>query len=116
MNATSSSSEPLVPPRRWTCQLCAQKRNTEDNDRCMTCGRPRGHNPEKYQQRLQEIRKWSEMAEGGFAMEQEGGGLSDSWGLCLGIAMLMLMIGLLVWAHIQDENEAASQAAESYEL
>mmetsp|Transcript_65661 Transcript_65661/g.122412 ORF Transcript_65661/g.122412 Transcript_65661/m.122412 type:complete len:116 (-) Transcript_65661:154-501(-) len=104
-----SSTSPLAEPRRWTCQLCAQKRNTEDLENCMTCGRPRGHKPEKYHQRLQEIRSWSAMAEGGYQPDDEGG-LSDSWGLILGIVMLLAIIGLMVWAYIQDENEAAAVA------
>mmetsp|Transcript_19765 Transcript_19765/g.45864 ORF Transcript_19765/g.45864 Transcript_19765/m.45864 type:complete len:114 (+) Transcript_19765:88-429(+) len=106
---SASSSAPLAEPRRWTCQLCAQKRNTEDTDSCMTCGRPRGHKPEKYHQRLQEIRTWSAMADGGYSnVPDDEGGLSDSWGLILGVVMLLAIVALLVWAYIQDENEAAS--------
>ena len=30
----------------------------KDSDKCMTCGRERGHNPVKYNERLKEIRQW----------------------------------------------------------
>mmetsp|Transcript_53502 Transcript_53502/g.148325 ORF Transcript_53502/g.148325 Transcript_53502/m.148325 type:complete len:132 (-) Transcript_53502:113-508(-) len=99
--SSSSSSEPL---RRWTCQLCSQTRNTEDMEKCRTCGRDRGHNPEKYRARLQEIRQWSLPSDA--ALSEEGSGCGESWGLAVGLCMLAAIVSLLAWAFYEDQKEA----------
>mmetsp|Transcript_83736 Transcript_83736/g.217999 ORF Transcript_83736/g.217999 Transcript_83736/m.217999 type:complete len:124 (+) Transcript_83736:60-431(+) len=88
---------------RWTCHLCSQTRNTEENETCITCGRARGHDPEKYRKRLQEIRKWNGHGDSEYDDEFRW---SDSWGLILGLLLLAVIIGLLVWAYYEDQKEA----------
>merc|ERR1719359_2049459 len=80
------------PGRVWTCNLCSQTRNPEDTDKCKTCARPRGHKPEKYNERLREIRRLGSYED----YDQYGGGgeeesfWSDSWGLFLGLILLVV--------------------------
>eukprot|EP00747_Dinoflagellata_sp_TGD_P167250 gnl/TRDRNA2_/TRDRNA2_191305_c0_seq1.p1 gnl/TRDRNA2_/TRDRNA2_191305_c0~~gnl/TRDRNA2_/TRDRNA2_191305_c0_seq1.p1 ORF type:complete len:105 (-),score=10.41 gnl/TRDRNA2_/TRDRNA2_191305_c0_seq1:67-381(-) len=88
--------------RRWTCKLCSQTRNTIDRDKCMTCARPRDHEPVKYRERLKEIRRWTDHSE--FDSNEEFS-WSDSWGLILGLIMIAVIIGLLIWAYLEDQKE-----------
>mmetsp|Transcript_89422 Transcript_89422/g.154806 ORF Transcript_89422/g.154806 Transcript_89422/m.154806 type:complete len:119 (-) Transcript_89422:51-407(-) len=96
--------------RRWTCQLCAQSRNTEDLENCKTCGRPRGHNPERYRQRLKEIRQWNvpQDYDGGYEASSWG----DSWGLIIGLILLFVIVGLLAWAFYEDQKDAMQDTME----
>mmetsp|Transcript_53099 Transcript_53099/g.113393 ORF Transcript_53099/g.113393 Transcript_53099/m.113393 type:complete len:115 (+) Transcript_53099:47-391(+) len=86
---------------RWTCQLCSQSRNEDDSTSCMTCGRPRGHIPEKYQSRLKEIRS---TGDDDYDPEEEFR-WSDAWGLICGIILLLVIVALLVWAYFEDQKE-----------
>ncbi|CAK0843295.1 unnamed protein product [Prorocentrum cordatum] len=87
---------------RWTCQLCSQSRNTESMESCMTCARPRGHRPEKYQQRLKELRQWNQH---GYDADDVEPAWGDSWALYLGVGLLVAVVGLLAWAIYEDSRE-----------
>mmetsp|Transcript_94936 Transcript_94936/g.186269 ORF Transcript_94936/g.186269 Transcript_94936/m.186269 type:complete len:98 (-) Transcript_94936:68-361(-) len=89
----------------WTCKLCSQAKNPVDVKICKTCGRARGHNPEGYRKHLAEIRKWNAQA-GGEEVE-ETFTLSDSWGLICGLILMFLIIGVLTWAYLEDQKDAA---------
>eukprot|EP00439_Symbiodinium_sp_Y106_P060769 s3257_g9.t1 len=88
-----------VKVRHWTCKLCEYSKNTEDMTECKNCGRPRGYNPERYQQRLKEIRTWTEEDE-----PEEEGGILEYCGLIVGLFILLLIIAILVWAYYQDQK------------
>ncbi|CAE7863963.1 unnamed protein product [Symbiodinium necroappetens] len=88
-----------VKVRYWTCKLCEYSKNTEDMTECKNCGRPRGYHPERYQQRLKEIRTWTEEDE-----PEEEGGIVEYCGLIVGLFILLLIIAILVWAYYQDQK------------
>mmetsp|Transcript_9502 Transcript_9502/g.26578 ORF Transcript_9502/g.26578 Transcript_9502/m.26578 type:complete len:110 (-) Transcript_9502:83-412(-) len=91
------------PAQQWSCQLCSQSRNTQDMDSCRTCGRPRGHVPHRYNDRLKEIRRWTQAADLDYATEE--GTWRESWGLIVGLILLALIFGLIAWAFYEDQAE-----------
>mmetsp|Transcript_81190 Transcript_81190/g.225992 ORF Transcript_81190/g.225992 Transcript_81190/m.225992 type:complete len:126 (-) Transcript_81190:235-612(-) len=97
----SSDSSSSAPGRRWTCKLCSQTKNTADMEVCKTCRRPRGHNPEKYQKRLEELRQWTCPQD--YAPYEED--TSWPWGLIIGLIILFCVIALLAWAAYEDQKE-----------
>eukprot|EP00928_Gymnodinium_smaydae_P073460 TRINITY_DN56660_c0_g1_i1.p1 TRINITY_DN56660_c0_g1~~TRINITY_DN56660_c0_g1_i1.p1 ORF type:complete len:145 (-),score=18.04 TRINITY_DN56660_c0_g1_i1:128-562(-) len=98
---------------RWTCSLCAQSRNTQDLDHCRTCGRPRGHNPERYKARLKEIRQWNHDAStGNYGSYRQEESWSDYWGLIIGLFLLTLIGGLLTWAYFEDRRDELHDGTE----
>jgi len=106
----AAEREPLVKKdtsnlKRWTCQLCAQTRNTEDMDTCMTCNRPRGHKPTKYRERLDELRRYDPAYDDGAFGYDEGNNWSDYWGLICGLILLFFIGAVLAWAVYEDSKE-----------
>mmetsp|Transcript_49965 Transcript_49965/g.115985 ORF Transcript_49965/g.115985 Transcript_49965/m.115985 type:complete len:129 (-) Transcript_49965:108-494(-) len=101
-SSSSASSASSSQPRRWTCRLCSQTRNTEDMASCRTCGRPRGHEPERYRKRLEEIRSWNNGAAG----SDNYTGSEPWWGLIAGLVLLLVIAGVLAWALYEDQAEA----------
>ncbi|CAE8641488.1 unnamed protein product [Polarella glacialis] len=97
--------------KRWTCQLCAQAKNSEEMSRCKTCGRPRGHKPERYQERLKEIRSWTSSMEGE-SLDDEPWTLAGSCGLIVGLLILLMIISALIWAYFEDQKAFSDENAE----
>mmetsp|Transcript_66436 Transcript_66436/g.131008 ORF Transcript_66436/g.131008 Transcript_66436/m.131008 type:complete len:125 (-) Transcript_66436:82-456(-) len=108
----ASSSAAEKPLRQWKCKLCAQTRNTEDMENCKTCGRARGHSPERYRKRRREIRQGDWQAE---CDDGDEGSWGDAWGLIVGLILLVLIVVALAWAFYEDRKEAL-QGADSTEL
>mmetsp|Transcript_52352 Transcript_52352/g.114920 ORF Transcript_52352/g.114920 Transcript_52352/m.114920 type:complete len:107 (-) Transcript_52352:81-401(-) len=92
---------PLIS-RNWTCQLCQQRKNTDDMDKCKTCARPRGHNPIDYRRRIKEIREMDPSQ--GWYDDYSGGSWSDWWGLIVGLLILAGIVGLILWAMWHDSH------------
>eukprot|EP00747_Dinoflagellata_sp_TGD_P187885 gnl/TRDRNA2_/TRDRNA2_46022_c0_seq1.p1 gnl/TRDRNA2_/TRDRNA2_46022_c0~~gnl/TRDRNA2_/TRDRNA2_46022_c0_seq1.p1 ORF type:complete len:143 (-),score=16.98 gnl/TRDRNA2_/TRDRNA2_46022_c0_seq1:57-446(-) len=88
---------------RWTCRLCSQTRNIEGTDKCITCGRIRGHEPTKYKERLKEIRRYSPHND--YDDPDEELSWTDYWGLIVGLILIVLITALLVWAYLEDQKE-----------
>eukprot|EP00929_Paragymnodinium_shiwhaense_P034026 TRINITY_DN18561_c0_g1_i2.p1 TRINITY_DN18561_c0_g1~~TRINITY_DN18561_c0_g1_i2.p1 ORF type:complete len:144 (-),score=10.62 TRINITY_DN18561_c0_g1_i2:193-624(-) len=90
------TSEAPIPQggELWTCKLCSQRCNPEEMQHCKTCARPRGHLPERYEQRRKQIRSGS----GGMYDDDEPGSWTDYWGMILGITIFVVLIGGLVLA------------------
>ena len=78
-------------------------------DKCRTCGRPRGHVPDKYNQRLNEIKQWKMPQDYDYG---DGSSWTDSWGLIVGLILLMCIIGLLAWAFYEDQKDAVHDGTE----
>eukprot|EP00931_Biecheleriopsis_adriatica_P032862 TRINITY_DN19124_c0_g1_i2.p1 TRINITY_DN19124_c0_g1~~TRINITY_DN19124_c0_g1_i2.p1 ORF type:complete len:105 (+),score=19.96 TRINITY_DN19124_c0_g1_i2:67-381(+) len=91
--------------RTWTCRLCEYSKNTEDLPSCKTCGRPRGHEPEQYWQRRKEISSWADEA-------YEDGGIGEYWGLIVGFIFLVIIVGALTWAYLEDQKALYQQGEE----
>jgi len=94
--------------KRWTCELCAQTRNTEDMDTCKTCNRPRGHKPDKYFQRLNELHQMDPSFDDNYFQNEESS-WSDYWGLILGLILLAVILAVLSWAIYEDSKETVDK-------
>eukprot|EP00747_Dinoflagellata_sp_TGD_P195332 gnl/TRDRNA2_/TRDRNA2_63836_c0_seq2.p1 gnl/TRDRNA2_/TRDRNA2_63836_c0~~gnl/TRDRNA2_/TRDRNA2_63836_c0_seq2.p1 ORF type:complete len:164 (+),score=33.68 gnl/TRDRNA2_/TRDRNA2_63836_c0_seq2:74-493(+) len=99
--------------QRWTCQLCSQTRNTIDSDKCITCGRKRGHQPMKYNRRSYDYDRYAYDEDYYGREEDEEFKWSDAWGLIAGLILLVIIAALLIWAYIEDQKDLAREASET---
>mmetsp|Transcript_57869 Transcript_57869/g.154241 ORF Transcript_57869/g.154241 Transcript_57869/m.154241 type:complete len:103 (-) Transcript_57869:120-428(-) len=98
----------------WACRNCSQTRNTQDITSCKTCHRPRGFHPDRNRNRSFEHRHNYDYDD--YDNSSEEFTCANSWGLILGLILLVVVVSVLSWAFYMDYMDHREAMRESAEL